>query len=278
MTFLPITTTLPNRKPFVRCPSFVDGKGPPPVEFFDESQDHLRAYFHGALGWEWSINREDFDSPVYPANYLGDFRYVNAGFGVTLSVLPSLDFQGEHAVWRGIAGVLPYEFTMQTNGCYVGTGDLLLSCKVLCLNKQDIDTVGLKGFWVGCGDPAGGYPAFAGGSDFDNWQVFMPPAIGEPPALFDTGIPFYDSQNTMPDQVMRAWHVLQISRNAGVWRYFVNGKLARLTGNGLTNAEGIYYPQSLTEARRYFKIRRWAGGLGTSGFYIDRYDAAFQRV
>lgn len=277
MIFLPVTTTIPIRKPFVRCPSFVDGKGPPPVEFFEETQQHLSAYFHGKLGWEWSLCREDFDGATYPANYIGAFKYNNAG-AATVGVLPSLDFQGEHGVWRVIAPVFPFEFTMHTAPCHVGTNDLLLSAKVLCLDRTDIDPVATRGFWVGSGDPAASYPAICGGSDFDNWQVFTPEAIGQPPRFYDTGIPFYDSRNTMPDQVMRAWHVLQISRCAGVWRFFINGRLARLTGNGLTAAEGVYYPQSLDAVQRWFRIRRWALGAVTTGAYLDWFSMMAKRA
>lgn len=283
MNFIPLSTTHPTRRPFVRELSYVDLKGPPPVEFFDGVQDHMGALFHGRLGWAWSVHREDFDAEFYPANKMGIFSVFNFAAGLTLSAAPPglPIIQGEHGVWRGISGAFDYDVTLTEHANWVGTKDFLVSAKVLCLNSRDIDIVDREGFWVGCGlrvstaagDVTDGipnaYPALCGGAGTANWQVWCPPAAGKVGLFYDTGIPFLDSQNTQPDQVRRAWHVLQISRLGGVMRFFVDGRLARLTGNGLSGAEGIYYPADLRAMRRFFRCKRRFLGLANTGFYID---------
>lgn len=285
---LPITVCEPTRKPYSAGFRFRDGKGPPPCDFFDETQDHLAALVHAGTGWRWSICTEDFDGIVYPANYLGVFRFSNFAAGLTLSAAPSglHIIQGEHGVWRGISGAFDYDFEMQEAASFVaaytpgraGSGDFLISCKVLVLNRALLDPFAAQGVWVSCGDKAASCPALCGGGDTPNWHVFCPPAAGQPATFFDTGVPLYDSQNTMPDQVRRAWQVVQISRVDGVMRFHVNGRLLRLTGNGLTSAAGIYYPPALPELRRYFRIKRRFAGPANQGFYIDFFHRATRRA
>ncbi len=284
---LPISVCHPTRKPYSAGFRFRDGKGPPPCDFFDETQDHLGALMHAGTGWAWAIATEDFDGPVYPANYLGGFRYQNFAAGLTLGPAASGDLliQGEHGVWRGISGGFDYDLQMQENACFVsahtpgvpGSGDFLVSCRMLVLNRALLDPVRFQGVWVSCGLQTGGYPALCGGGDTPNWQVFSPPGEGLVPAFFDTGIPLHDSQNTMPDQVRRAWHTVQISRVDGALRFHINGRLVRLTGNGLTDREGIYYPVALPELRRFFRVKRRFAGPANQGFYIDFFHRACRR-
>lgn len=284
---IPISVTHPTRKPFSGGYRFVDGKGPPPYEFFDEAQDHISALMHAKLGWQYAMDREDFDNEVYPSNFLGKLRITRngPGVGVTLSTLTPTN-QGEHGVWKGLSGALAaYEFEMQSNSLYVSahdpytphTGDLLVSAKVLCLNRAHLHVVDSFGFWVGCGYKQKNYPAICGGSDHDNWQVYCPPSLNVAGSYFDTGIPFHDSQNTMPDQVMRAWHTLDISRVNGVFRFFINKRLVRLSGNGLHDVEGIYLPDPLDDVRRYFRTQRPGGLPANEGFYVDYFHIAARR-
>ena len=97
---------------------------------------------------------------------------------------------------------------------------------------------------------------------------------------FETNATCVDSQNTQPDQLRRAWQVLQISRTDGVLRFHVNGRLARLTrlAGGLRNVEGIYFPDALPRLRRYFRIKRRFAGLANEGVYLDFFHRAQRRV
>lgn len=273
----PITAAHPAHKPYSSGFPFVDGKGPVPYEFFDETQDHLGVLAHAGTGWAWSRDVEDFNGEVYPVGFLGQLTMINLPVGAGLSLTPMsvLNFQGEHGVWRGLSGVAQWDFTLQSNACHVGTQDFLISAKVLCLARANLDPVDSFGFWLGCGPKVGAgvdpprYPAICGGGDKANWQIYAAPAEGQAGVYFDTGIPFHDSLGTMPDTVQRAWHVLQISRVGGAFRFFINGRLIRLNGNGLTDREGIYYPTSLPEVRRFFRTRRWRAGPINEGFLVD---------
>ena len=266
----PIAATQPAWKPYSAGFPFIDGKGPPPYEFFNEAQDHIGALAHAGTGWRWSADREDFVNEVYPVGYLGKFAVNNlpVGAGLSLTPLSPVSFQGEHGVWRGLSGGGPYDFEMWTGASNIGRADFLVSAKVLCLNRSAVQPVADNGFWVGCGRRTDAMPAICGGADQVNWQVWCPPEEGAPPQFFDTGIPFHDSQGTMPDTVQRAGHVLQISRVGGALRFFINGRIVRLR-LGNVDREGIYYPAELPLLRRYFRTRRWAPGPANQGFYID---------
>lgn len=273
MNFFPITETHPLRKPYSGGARFRDNKPPAPLEFYDECQDHMAALYHMRLGWKWSGHREDFDNINYPSSYLGAFSYTALPVG-SLSIAPlfPVNFQGEHGVWAISSSNANYDFTMSTAPCFVGTDDFLISAKFHVINRSHLDPVNTFGFWVGCGERIGPdavvYPALCGGADQTNWQIWCPPADGEPGAFFDTGVVFQDS-TTLSDNYQRAWHVLQISRVDGVVRFFINGALVRINGNGITNAEGIYYPANMRRLQRWFRTRRWFVGAANEGCYVD---------
>ncbi len=279
MNFFPIHRTHPLQKPYSGGMRFRDNLPPAPLEFYDETQDHLAALFHARVGWEWSAHREDLDNYTYPSGYLGVFRVDNQPLGAGLSLTPfspaigpAPTFQGEHGVWYLKSGIGQFDTTLTSNLLNIGTQDFLISAKVCLINRAQLDPVATFGFWLGCGERLGPdvvyYPALCCGADTPNWQAWCPPADGEPGQLFDTGIAVQDS-TTLSDNYQRAWHVLQICRVDGVVRFFVNGALARLTGGDLVSAEGIYYPATLGRFQRYLHTRRWFVGLANTGLYID---------
>lgn len=287
---LPISVCEPSRKPYSASWRYKDGKGPAPHDFFDETQDHVSALAHAGCGWRWTISREDFDNTVYPTGYLGLFSYRNFAAGLTLAAAPSglPIIQGEHGVWRGLSGVFDYDFELWENTSYVGaytpgvpgSGDFLISCKIVILNRIFLDPYQQQGVWMSCGDKALFYPALCSGGDSPTWKVFSPSGPGAVADWFETNATCVDSQNTQPDQLRRAWQVLQISRTDGVLRFHVNGRLLRLTrlAGGLRNVEGIYFPDELPRLRRYFRIKRRFAGLANEGVYLDFFHRAQRRV
>lgn len=280
MNFFPINRTHPMQKPYSGGMRFFDGKPPAPLEFFDETQDHLAALFHAQVGWQWSIHREDFDNYTYPANYLGVFAVDNQPLGAGLTLVPFSppiasppSFQGEHGVWYLQSGIGQFDTTLTTARANIGTQDFLISAKVCLINRAQLDPVATYGLWVGCGERLGPdavyYPSLCCGADTTNWQAWCPPADGQPGQLFDTGIAVQDSTTLSDATGTRAWTVLQICRVGGVVRFFINGALARLTGGDLASAEGIYYPAVLSQFHRRLHTRRWFVGLANTGIYID---------
>lgn len=276
MNFLPTHHVLPRAQPFSRENTYVDLIGPPPVEFFDRTQDHLAQYVHARTGWKWSCEQEEFTTTLFPSNTkMASFTIVRndvLGGGLAISNMTT-GVQGEHGVVRGaaISAIMPYFFEAQT-GCWrVGTEDFLVTFKVYCVRRSVIDQVVDGGFWIGCGPPIGAdgnaYPAIVGGSGLANWYIRTATDTSIV-RFYDTGIPFLTSEE-MPDQTRRAWNTLQICRINGTLRFYINSALARLTGFGLTNSEGVRFTASLRDMRGYFKTQRSGGGLTSDGFYMD---------
>lgn len=263
MSIQPISLTIPNRKPFVRCPTFIDGKGPPPHDFFDETQDHLGAFSQALLGTEWSCQTEDFENEEYPAGFLGQFT-IQASLGLSLSPLDATQ-QGESGVWLGQAGLAPFAFAMRSHSCDIGTEDFLFSAKVKTLNRSRLAPLQRFGFHVSMGGLWTPHlPGFGGGGDTPNWHIFSPLSEGEPPVFTDTGVPFLE----------QTWYVLQWGRfQGGLW-FLINGKPIFVQGR-----PGIYLPSPMSGVYRHFQTRRTLAALGLGdAFFIDYFHAFIKRA
>lgn len=262
MTFQPISHTIPNRKPFVRCPTFIDGKGPPTHDFFDETQDHLGAYYHALLGTEWSCQTEDFDNEAYPPGFLGQFT-LKTSVGLTLNPLAIMQ-QGDAGVWIGQSGTTPFIHEMGTNLCNIGTEDFLFTAKVRCLGVSHLDSFDRFGFHISMGGfPNPSLPGFAGGSGSPNWHIFCPKSVGVSPVYIDTGVPFLDS----------TWYILQWGRFRGGMRFFINGRLLWIDGY-----PGIDLPVPFNGCFRNFQTRRSAPGPLGDNFFIDYFHCFIKRA
>jgi hypothetical protein len=276
MNFLPTNQVLPRAQPFSREISYVNGAGPPPVEFFDRTQDHLAQFVHARLGWDWSAEREEFTTPIYPLTQYAASMFIARneplGAGLALANMTT-GWQGEEGVLKGSAAsaIDPYFFEMRSNSWNIGTQDFLVTCKVYCVRRSVIEMVRNAGIWIGCGPQVGAgataYPALVGGSDLVNWHAWAHPD-GRDPLFFDTGIPFLTSEE-MPDQTRRAWNTVQISRINGSLRFFINGALARLTGYDFVGKEGLRFTRALSDFRLLFKTNRSGPGSTSDGFYMD---------
>lgn len=261
MSFQPISLTIPNRKPFVRCPTFVDGKGPPPHDFYDETQDHLGAFYHSTLGTAWSKQTEDFDSEFYPKGFLGAFS-VKTLSGLMLDAASAMR-HGEHGLWMGLSGVGSYLFEMATNDSFIGEEDFLFTAKVQNFNRERLERYQQFGFHVSMGGrPNPSLPGFCAGSNSPNWQVYCPRSPLTPPDYIDSGMPMLD----------QTWYVLQWGRFQGAMRFFINGRLIKIDGQ-----DGLYLPQSFRGCYRYLQTRRSSPGTAGDGFMIDYFHCFIKR-
>lgn len=270
MSHQPITITVPNRKPFVRCPTFIDGLGPPPFDFFDETQDHLAAYFHAQTGWQWSAQSTDFEEFNAATIQLPPFhlRYSNctiaAGAPTPVNVTTA---QGDHACIKIGNDARPWYLRAATAQMVLG-GDFLISAKVRLDGIAHFDAgeglfVGLD---LGVGDDGTvgrGYPyGFTVSGNKTTWTVGAP-TIG---LNYDTGRPASDGR----------WYVMQISRQSGGMRFFIDNRLIKIPDANGVLREGVYVPQALT-TRRAFRVWRTTPGLTTDMFYIDYFHRFCQR-
>ena len=259
-----LRTTYPTRRPFVREITFVDGIGPPPFGWFDETQDHLGGIAQSSLGWSASIDSEEFEQSYVTAGYFGRML-VTREVGLN-SIGPVAPVEvGEHGVWQYQANALPFAYTAEGARMALD-GDFLLTAKVKIVSPGSLDTAELRGFVVGLGPLVGmgQFPCIACGGDKENWQALYSPDPSSAQVVDDTGIPC----------VAGRWYRLQISRVAGAVRFFVNGALARFA-SGL---EGVYSPDRLLNARKLVEISRTNAGPANEGFFIDSLHLRAERV
>lgn len=260
-------TTHPQRKPHVRSTTFIDGKGPPPFAYFDETQDHLGALFHAALGWQYSADPEDFGSGPYRPVLE---KYLGAGMLITKQTssvaLPSaIITYRRNGTWdvAGFVGMVPWEVEASSGFTSI-EGDFLMTARVLIQNRTKLDTVANHGFLLTNGIP-GFLPSclgFACGSDLPNWQIFYAADTNSSPSFADSGIPI--PQNT--GDSLSGWYTLQVSRVAGAVRWFINGALVRLNG-----AEGLYYPGLIRLGGKYVRAGNSRMGPSGAGYTIDMF-------
>lgn len=279
MNFLPTHHVRPLSQPYVREISYVNDYGPPPVEFFDRTQDHLIQMYHALLGWQWSRDKEDFvltTERLGSTTHMASFSIVRnepLGAGLALSNMVTAG-QGEHGVVRGsaVSAIDPYFFEVQNGAWRIGTEDYLITAKVYCVRRSVIDPVDRGGFWIGAGPPLGAdgnfYPGLVGGSGHANWHAWVKHDDDTLARFYDTGIPFLTSEE-MPDQTRRAWNTIHIGRENGTVRFWINGVLAKLTNFNLVAKPGVRNTASLRDMRCYFKTNRSGGGSTSDGFYMD---------
>jgi len=259
-----LRTTYPTRRPFVREITFVDGIGPPPYVWFDETQEHIGGLAQSSLGWSASCDSEEFEQNYVTAGYFGRM-IVTRDVGLS-SVGPVSPVEvGEHGVWQYQANAMPFAYTAE-GGRYSLDGDFLLTAKVKIVAPGGLDPAQDRGFVVGLGPIAGmgQFPCIACGGDKANWQALYSPDPNSAQVADDTGIPC----------VAGRWYRLQISRVAGAVRFFVNGALARFA-SGL---DGVYYPDRLLNARKLVEISRTNAGPANEGFFIDSLHLRAERV
>jgi hypothetical protein len=255
--------TYPQRKPFVRSHTFVDGVGPPPFSFFDETQDHLAALFHAALGWAWSVDSDEFTTAWTSSTYLSRMRVIAATGGFLASPSASVANLGEHGIWTGLSGSSPWSYRAQSAPITLD-GDFLLTAKVRVTARERLDEAANKGFLIGCGDPSvvTAYPAISCGADSPNWQIRYADSGADLPRLADSGVPALSG----------VWYRLQISRVAGAVRWLINGQLVRVSGQ-----EGVFYPYRLQNGCKLLQASRMKPGPSGDGFSIDSFHLMAER-
>lgn len=245
--------THPQRAPFVRATTFVDGKGPPPYGFFDEVQDHVGALYHAALGWRYSLDTDEFTEAKSRPGFLGRMRVVSVTGGVTPAPAPVATGFSEHGFWS-VQGVgMPWRIQARSASVTLD-GDFLMTAKVRVVGPDLIDSVANLGFLVGTGSPSSDpvCPAFVAGSDSPTWWLRYAPDPQASPVLADTGVTVGNA----------TWYRLQVSRVAGAIRFFINGLLARPGG-----AEGVYYPHRLLTGCKW--LEAGYSKPGPAGFGVD---------
>lgn len=245
----------PQRQPYVRSLSFVDGKGPPPWDYFDQLQDHQAAYFGALCGRRASADADEFTESWFRAGYLGRMQ-IGSNIGMTVSPAATPDTVGIHGAASVLGGTGSLSF-MASGAKYGLDADFLLTVKIKPVGVQDLDTAEQHGLVVGLGQQGlyGAYPSFAAGSDTDTWRTLWAPDLVSMPQVEDTGIPI----------VSATWYRLQISRVAGAVRWFINGQRVAVQ-NGL---EGLYYPYTMLDARKTIEVARTTSGASGHGFLID---------
>lgn len=254
----PISMTVPNRKPFVRQPTFIDGVGPCPHAFFDETQDHLGAIAHAKMGRTWSVIHDEFDNLVYPSGYVGNLRIQrNEPVGGGLGFNPATPLEpGDHGIWAGLSVLNPYDVILQ-GGSMALSSDYLLTVKIRFVGSARLDRLADEALHIGVSNPADGLAAFAFGSDTLNWHVFHG-GLG----YVDTGFPLSDG----------TWYRLQISRFAGAVRWYINGY--PVTVNGLPG----YYAPDQAIGSRYLRVKRWNNGPANDGLLLDHFHMGASRA
>lgn len=267
--------THPQRKPYVRGTTFIDGEGPPPFGYFDETQDHLAGICHGLLGWNYSLDAEDFTQNFERTGYFGRrmllSKKLNSVVGPAEFLMPLEDLRYGTWVGEGNNGVgIPFELEAASAPVTLD-GDFLLTARVVITDLGSLDTAALRGFAVGTSPPSIPFgPGFAAGSDSPNWQILYAPDNASPAQLADTGIPIRSRTPLLRSG--GAWYTLQVSRVAGAVRWFINGQLCRLNGD-----EGMYYPYRILNGCRYIHAGRNHPGDPGAGFGIDIFNLLAQR-
>lgn len=241
-------STHPQRKPYVRSHTFVDGVGPPPYSYFDETQDHLAAYFHAALGWKWSLDSDEFTEAARPG-FLGRMRVLSATGGFAVAPKTTGLTFGEHGVWTGTGGTGAWGVEAQ-GGIVTLDGDFLMAAKVKLFAIRN-----LFGVQVAAGSQTvpPGCPGFAcGGSGGGFWYATLGPTLYPIPA-----IPVVDN----------TWYRLQVSRVAGAIRWHINGQLAA----------SVYFPDRLLAGGKWLECSRIVPGPAGEGFAIDAFHLLAER-
>ena len=244
--------THPQRKPFVRSHTFVDGVGPPPYSFFDETQDHVGALYHAALGWKWSLDSDEFTETGARPGFLGRMRLSSGTAGIAVAPKTTGLGFGEHGVWEARSGAGAFVIRAGSASISLG-GDFLATAKAMLFGRERLNP---SGFVAG----VRGY-AFAAGSGSPNWLVEYITESGAF-AFADTGIPVVDG----------VWYRLQVSRVAGAVRWHVNGQLARVGGH-----EGVPSPLRLNTDKFLFAYRSAPGPAG-DGFAVDSFHLLAERT
>ncbi len=256
-------TTHPTRKPYVRDTTFIDGIGPPPYGFLDETQDHLAGQFQAALGWTESVDSDEFTEASAPTGYFGRLRVTNRVGALTYDPFAATGETGEHGVWSMTGDTNPWIF--KAEGGYTSLeDDFLLTAKVKIVNVSEIDPFVTTGFRVTVG-PDGSSPAcpgFFAGSTSPNWQILYAPDESTPLTIADTGVPVVNGK----------WYRLQLSRVAGALRWFING--APMLLNRLP---GLYYPFPLLNGRKMVECSRFKPGGAGNGFFMDSFHLRAKR-
>lgn len=253
--------TSPQRKPFVRSHTFVDGVGPPPYSFFDETQDHLGGLYHAALGWRYSLDFDEFTEVGARPGYLGHMAVTFSTGGVSVAPKTAGLAFGEHGVWEARTGAAAAEF-IASSGSGETNGDLLITAKVMLTGRDRLGPAG--GSFAGFGVVALGGVLLnplriSAGLDHPNWRVWFQ-ADG---ALVsrDSGIPARD----------QVWYRLQISRVGEAARFYINGQLVRVDGR-----EGVHCVGPVSTAKTLI-FGRPAPGPAGDGFAIDSFHLLAER-
>lgn len=255
----------PQRQPYVRAVSFVDTKGPPPFDYYDQFQDHFAALAGARAGRSHSLDSDEFTEAWFRSGYFGQmFIDRNIG-GMTVAPDAMPDEIGIHGAASALSGVAGFSFAIRS-GEFQLDADFLLTVKVKLVNPQSLNSALAGGFVASVGDAFLGTPhppGFAAGGDTQTWRLVYALDGTSPRLLYDTGIP------CLPG----VWYRLQVSRINGAVRWFVNGINARL--NGL---EGIYYPVALPGAKKWIEINRSAPGAANEGMIMDSAHLLAQRI
>jgi hypothetical protein len=254
----------PQRKPQVRSCSFVDGKGPPPWTYFDETQDHLGGILQAPLGWNWSRCEDEFEIYRETTDYLGRHMRVTSTTGTFVVSKKSTDSGfGTHGVWEGVGGSGAWSFAARS--AYITLdGDFLATAKVQIYSRATLDTNALGGFVATAGEQfaAPCAPGFSCGSDSANWQIVYPESQTGTSLRADSGIPVIDGE----------WYRLQVCRLAGAMRWFINGQMCKIG-----NAPGLYFPYAYTTGCKQIQASRRHVGATGEGFAIDAFHLLAER-
>lgn len=244
----------PQRQPYVRSLSYVDGKGPTPYEFFDQYQSHIGGYSQALLGRSHMVDSDEFTEAWFRAGFFGRM-VIDRNTGVTASPAYPPDQVGVHGAGFAFGGVAPWNFRC-AGVKVVLDSDFLLTCKLKIVNPATLDDAADRGLFVGVSDftRAPAPPCFLAGKDAATWRIRSGLETGARGPIYDTGIP------CLPG----VWYRLQISRVRGAVRWFVNGQIARYDGN-----EGQWYPYPLLEAQKRIDVSRWRAGAANEGIIVD---------
>lgn len=254
----------PQRKPFVRSHTFIDGIGPPPWTYFDEAQEHLSALIHALHGWLATVDTDEFVTLHADGTHISRLTiYQQLGAGFAVAPIADTEF-GEHGVWRVTAGAAPWQIGARSAELDL-RGDFLLTAKVRVRNRAALDFSGLNGCCIAIGDrtrlPV--CPGIACGSESPNWQVFYGESATSAARYVDSGISVVDGR----------WYRLQVSRVRGALRFFIDGALVAIDGN-----PGVDYPHVLIGCK-FVYVSRWnPGGAGTDGIDIDAMHLVAERL
>jgi hypothetical protein len=242
--------THPQRKPFVRSHTFVDGVGPPPYSFFDETQDHVGALYHAALGWRYSLDSDEFTEIGARPGFLG--RMYVFLFNAAAAPRPTGLGFGEHGVWEVRSGTAAYLVRAGSASISLD-GDFLTTAKVMLFGRERLRS---RGFSAGVT-----YYTIEAGSGSPNWLVRYVTESGTI-AIAETDIPVLDG----------VWYRLQVSRVAGAVRWHINGQLARVAGR-----EGVPSSQR-GDMEKLISVYRDAPGPAGDGFAVDSFHLLAERT